>query len=84
MLFEIAVMRPILMTVKEPNPIKPQKHPEVLKVPFVGETAPLLEYSRQQLDQSAHVVHFFSTAYERPVRLLAHATTTKSTAPASE
>lgn len=81
---EIAIVHPILMTVHESMPIKPQRYHEVLKVQSTGEIVLLIAHPYQQLDQSALVIHFFTTAYDQRVCLLAKATTDKRTATATK
>lgn len=66
------------MKVSKPKPIIPQRNHGGIEVRFIGETVPLFAHPRQQLDQSALLMHLFTTGYERQICLLANATTTKS------
>lgn len=68
--------------VNKPKSVKPQWHYEICKFRFIEETVSLLAHLCQQLDQSQLVIHFFSTAYKREVRLFAN-TTSQSTETAS-
>lgn len=63
--FEIAIASPILMRVNEPRSIQPRRPYKILMVWYIGETISIFTLSRQQLAQSALVIHFSSTPYER-------------------
>lgn len=77
---EIAIAHPILMTDKKSRPMKPRRHQNVLKAPFISETFFLSAHPCQQRDQSSLVIYFFATAYELRVCLIVNAKTAKSTA----
>lgn len=62
---EISIDREIFMMVNKPKPIELQQHQEVLKGRFIGETVPLFGHADQELDQSALIIQFFATVYER-------------------
>lgn len=83
MRFKIAIERPILITVSEPKVIKPTRHHQILQAWLVGKNVAPFADPYQRLDQSALVIHLFTTLYDQQIRLLGSKMTTKSPATAS-
>lgn len=76
--FKIAIAHAIFMTVNEPKFIKLQPHHEIPKSRYIVENVSLFKHPSLHFDQSSLLI-FFLTAYELQIRLLANASTSKST-----
>lgn len=80
---EIAVVRPLLLTVNGPKLFEPWRHQKKLEVRFIGKIVSLIALLCLEIDQLVLIINFFSKAYEQRIRLIANTTTDQSNVAAS-